>query len=115
MITDDQIERVCFQCPWPWTREELETVVARYRVGDSMRTIGKSIGLSHQAIRRALTILGIKIKKRGSRPKLDTIKKARVAKMIGMRFTHEEIARTLGVGRSTITDVAREVRDGIAV
>lgn len=104
-ITDEMLERVCFNSSHPWTLRMMESVRNQYLSQLSARRIGKTLGVSEGVILRSLRVMGVKIRPGGSQPSLSPEQKARAAQLL-KKYSQREVAQMLGAGRHAVHQIA---------
>lgn len=61
-VTDQLVEKVCYNSQLPWAQDELQRLASSYESGKSIRVVAGLAGVSYLAARRALKLLGVKIR-----------------------------------------------------
>lgn len=61
-VTDEQVERVCYNCCLPWTQSQLTRLAQGYKSGKSVRVVAALAGVSYTAACRALKLLNIQLR-----------------------------------------------------
>lgn len=111
-ITDEMLERVCFNNNHPWTPKLLGYVREQYLAKVSAPRIGKALGMQDRVIIRALRIMGVQIRRGGALPSLSPEQKAKAAQLL-KQYNQREVAQMLGAGRHAIHQVALSERRNV--
>lgn len=61
-VTDQLVEKVCYNSQLPWTLKELTQVAADYEKGASVRAVAETAGVSYTAAHRALKLMGVTLR-----------------------------------------------------
>lgn len=105
VISDEQLEKICWFNPIPWTRQSVYYVRTQYLAQRSSYSIGDELGLSSQAILRVLRILGVPIRRPGTIPSFSEEQKAHIIQLL-KQFNQREIAEKVGIGRHAVQAIA---------
>lgn len=108
-ISDEKLARICAFNPLLWTRPVVHYVHDQYVAGKSSYAIGDEIGVSSQAVLRALRILEVPIRRSGPPSSLSDEQKAQVAQLL-KKFNQREVIEMLGVSRNAVQVIAATER-----
>ena len=100
-MTQRLVKRMPVDLPW-WRH-----AAAQYRRGASLRTIADGLGVSHETVRHALVMQGVKLRKRGRPISVAWAEDARSMQDDG--FSLAMIAGKLGVSKARVWQVLREM------
>ena len=105
-ITDEMLERACFNNNMPWTFKLMEYARREYVISRiSAPRIAKVLGISDATVIKALRIMGVEIRPTGTVPMLSPEKKAEAAELL-KQYNQRQVAEMLGASRHAIQSVA---------
>lgn len=61
-VTDQLVEKVCYNSQLPWTKDELQRLASGYENGKSIRVVAGLAGVAYPSAYRALKLLGVQIR-----------------------------------------------------
>lgn len=109
-ITDEMLERACFNNNMPWTFKLMDYARREYVISRvSSPRIAKVLGMSDATVIRVLRIMGVTIRPHGTVPTLCPEQKAKAAELL-KQFNQREVAEMLGASRHAIQSVAASER-----